>query len=169
VTLNEALLKRSLDRRLEARKMKKEKRPLPENPKPWLGESASITVDSKLISFLDVFSRDEMTMQFRRRSWNNLPILNEWKLNLGKDDALAYHTKTWHVLLTCPGGGEYVWNEKFQTYESTVFGHPGQPKTPKDPASLLKGFKRLDFGLTFEHDGLRARGTAWKRLQNSGD
>jgi hypothetical protein len=169
VTLNEALLKRSLDRRLDARKMKKEKQPLPKNPKPWLGESASITVDSKLISFMDVFSRDEMTKQFRRRSWNNLPILNEWKLNLGKDDALAYHTKTWHVLLTCPGGGEYVWNEKFQTYESTVFGHPGEPKTPKDPASLLKGFKRLDLGLTFEHDGLRARGAAWKRLPNAGD
>ena len=169
VSLDEKLLKRSIDRRLIDRKMKKEKQPLPQNPKPWRGESTSITLDSKLISFMDVFSRDEMMKQFRRRSWNNLPILNEWKLKLGKDDALAYHTKTWHVLLTCPGGGEYKWNEKFQTYESTVFGHPGKPKTPKDPGSLLKGFKRLDLGLTFEHDGLRAQGTAWKHLPNVGD
>ena len=82
---------------------------------------------------------------------------------------LAYHAETWHVLLTCPGGGEYKWNEKFRTYESTVFGHPGQPKKPETPASLLKGFRRFDLGLTFEHDGLRAQGAAWKRLPEAGD
>ena len=41
--------------------------------------------------------------------------------------------------------------------ESTVFGHPGQPKT--GPATLpgLSRFKAANFGLTFEDQGLRAR------------
>ena len=169
VTLDEALLKRSIDRRLAARALRRENQPPASNPKPWRGESVALTVDSKIISFLDHLSRDELLKQFRQRSWNNLPILNEWRLNLGKEDALAYHAETWHVLLTCPGGGEYQWNEKFQTYESTLFGHPGQPSKPDKPASLLQGFRRIDLGLTFEHDGLRARGAAWKRLPEEGD
>ena len=58
-----------------------------------------------------------------------------------------------------PGGGKYSWNEKFKTYESSVFGHPGKPSMPKKGIGLLGPFGSIDFGITFENDGLRAQGT----------
>ncbi len=50
-----------------------------------------------------------------------------------------------------------MWNDEFQTMESTVFGHPGAPRgenwLPKD----LLPFTQGRFGLTFEEEGVRAR------------
>ena len=43
------------------------------------------------------------------------------------------------------------------------------PKKPKISAFLLKDFQRASFGLTFEHDGLRAKGELLKRLPESSD
>ena len=40
--------------------------------------------------------------------------------------------------------------------ESTVYGHPGQPKIgPTAPPELLN-FRFANFGITFENQGLRA-------------
>ena len=38
-----------------------------------------------------------------------------------------------------------------------MFGHPGQPKMPAAIASPLAEILHLNFGLTFEDQGLRAR------------
>ena len=63
----------------------------------------------------------------------------------------------WKIRLICPGGGRYVWNDKYQTMESTVYGHPGEPKTGPVAAPALGEFSNGNFGLTFENQGLRAR------------
>ena len=64
----------------------------------------------------------------------------------------------WHTRLTCPGGGKYQWNEKYQSYESTIFGLPARPKRPDVlQTSPLAHLKQISLGLTFEDDGLRAR------------
>ena len=60
---------------------------------------------------------------------SNLPALNEWKRLFPDRDPVAVHREVWGVTLVCPGGGNYVWNEKYATMESTVYGHPGQPKS----------------------------------------
>ncbi|MFP6900317.1 MAG: hypothetical protein VCA36_05205, partial [Opitutales bacterium] len=160
-------LKRSIDRRVAERKRRREKAPATHLPE-WPGQSIAFVADKQIIAFFDAVSRDHVTREFQTRSFANLPILNEWR-NLGHEDALAFHEKTWHVQLVCPGGGEYQWNDEFQTYESTVFGHPGAPKAPRISAFLLKEFQRASFGLTFENDGLRAKANLWKRLPESSD
>ena len=97
----------------------------------------------------------------QRKSWKNLHALNEWRIQLKKMDALAYHWKVWHTDLLCPGGGEYRWNQKFQTYESTAFGNPANPKTPKN-LSVFGGWKAINFGLNFEKDGLRVQASGMR-------
>jgi hypothetical protein len=91
------------------------------------------------------------------RAWSNIPILNEWKRLEPDRDPVAMHQKYWQTSLICPGGGRYVWNKEFQTMESTVYGHPGQPKIGPTLPLPLKNVRWLDFGLTFEHRGLRAK------------
>ena len=91
------------------------------------------------------------------KSWDNIPILNEWKKR--GVEPVAFHARYWHTRLICPGGGKYRWNEKDGTMESTVFGHPERPlKNPPASAHPLHGVREVRFGLTFEHDGLRAQG-----------
>ncbi|MFP6900557.1 MAG: hypothetical protein VCA36_06415, partial [Opitutales bacterium] len=167
LTFDETVLKRAIDRQVAERKRRREKAPATQLPN-WLGKSVSLVADKQIIAFIDAISRDHITREFRTRSFANLPILNEWR-KLGHENAVAYHEKTWHMELMCPGGGAYKWNKEFQTYESTVFGHPGEPKSPKISAFLLKQFQRASFGLTFEHDGLRAKAELWKRLPEAGD
>ena len=67
------------------------------------------------------------------RAWSNLPILNEWKRLYPDRDPVELHERVWKIRLICPGGGQYVWNDKYQTMESTVYGHPGEPKTGPMP------------------------------------
>ncbi len=61
--------------------------------------------------------------------------------------------------LACPGGGELRWNAELGTMESTLLGCPAGPKTGANLPPGLEGFRTLSFGLTFEHQGLRARGS----------
>jgi hypothetical protein len=63
---------------------------------------------------------------------SNLPILNEWKRRYPAQDPVKLHEQFWHTTLVCPGGGRYVWNQQWQTMESTVYGHPAQPKPGPD-------------------------------------
>ena len=91
------------------------------------------------------------------QAWNNLPILNEWKRLYPDRDPVELHERVWKIRLLCPGGGRYVWNDKYQTMESTVYGHPGQPKAGPPAPPVLSTFNAADFGLTLENDGLRGR------------
>ncbi len=174
VTINEAVLKRAIDRRIartggdqkSSANSTDEHTKKPGNPAqlPWLGENLCFQVDRKMFDLLGspAFrilegpeSLSDTAMQ--RRSWSNLPILNEWKRLFPKENPVKVHERLWHVTLICPGGGRYVWNDRWHTMESTVYGHPGQPEPgPKTPP-LLGKFRFANFGLTFENQGLRAR------------
>ncbi len=175
VTFNEAVLKRAIDRRVArtandkksststsedaAKKAVKSAPPL-----PWLGGNLCFQVDRKMFDLLGspAFrflegpdSLSDSAMQLR--SWSNLPILNEWKRLFPNEDPVKIHERLWHVTLICPGGGKYVWNDPWHTMESTVYGHPGQPKPGPKAPPLLNQFQSANFGLTFEDQGLRAR------------
>jgi hypothetical protein len=70
---------------------------------------------------------------------------------------VGFHEQAWGVALRCPGGGAYRWNQTWQTYESTVYGHPAEPRAgPSLPPAALSVLS-ADLGLTFEDDGLRSR------------
>ncbi len=170
LTPNEEVLKRAIDRQLARdEKPADKKSDAPSDAdSPWLGESVAVSFEQLLPSFFAwIFESDvrQMAQAAQIRSWNNLPILNEWKRRYPDRDPVELHAKFWNVELICPGGGKYVWNERWHTMESTVFGHPGEPKMPElskaaEPDSFKPGlfpFTRARFGLTFEHDGLRSR------------
>ena len=99
---------------------------------------------------------DDYQAHLQQLAWNNLPILNEWKRLYPDKDPVKVHEQLWGVKLLCPGGGSYVWNEQWHTMESTVFGHPGQPRT--GPVPLLPGVTDVNLGATFEDQGLSAKG-----------
>ena len=101
--------------------------------------------------------RDDYQLRMQQLAWNNLPILNEWHRRFADEDPLAVHETFWQQRLTCPGGGTYRWNPEWRTMESTIYGHPGQPRTgPSLPVGLQR-FATGNFGITFEENGLRAR------------
>lgn len=158
LSIDETTFKHALDR-YAARKAKPGDKQPTADAAPVLGDQLALHVKKKALEALEHLSRDEHQGALQRLSWGNLPILNEWKRLYPNSDPVALHEKYWGVKLICPGGGKYVWNEKFQTMESTVFGHPAEQKMPAGDAlptplaRLLSG----NFGLTFENQGLRAR------------
>ncbi|MFC1716611.1 hypothetical protein ACFL6S_23285 [Candidatus Poribacteria bacterium] len=70
---------------------------------------------------------------------------------------MELHEKFWNTKLLCPGGGTYVWNEEWRTMESTVYGHPGEPRKGDLESLPLSAFVSGNFGLTFENQGLRTK------------
>ncbi|MBL1216477.1 MAG: hypothetical protein D8M59_03180 [Planctomycetes bacterium] len=122
---------------------------------PWLGESVCAQVSGDMLDSLDLIFWDQYRERLQERSWDNLYILNEWRRLYGDVDALALHEDIWGTRLTCPGGGEYVWNDHLSSYESTVYGHPLEPLPGPGLRELLGHIEAGNFGITFEHDGLR--------------
>ena len=177
VTFREDLLHRALDRQIARTKAKQadaakgdtaglsssaesavgqDDHGTPAKPRPWLGSNVGLQVDPRAIEYLAKLFARELQDGMQLRAWGNLPILNEWKRRYPKEDPVEVHRRLWHTELLCPGGGRYQWSEQFQTMESTVYGHPGQPKEGPAAPPLLAGFRFIDFGLTFEDQGLRA-------------
>jgi len=124
--------------------------------KSWLGRSLGLQVDRKFIDVLIKAMQDDYQAHLQMLAWNNLPILNEWKRLYPDKDPVKLHEQLWGVKLLCPGGGTYVWNDRWHTMESTVFGHPGEPKS--GTASLFPGMTDANLGITFEDQGLSAKG-----------
>jgi hypothetical protein len=114
-------------------------------------------VESRILEVANAWLHRRYQQLMQVQCWNNLPVLNEWKRLFPDRDPVAVHREAWGVTLLCPGGGKYVWNEKYATMESTVYGHPGQPKAGPPAPPVLSGFASGDFGLTLENQGLRAR------------
>ena len=156
ISLSEEMIHRAIDRNLLNRE---------ENASniraSWAGNSTALQASKPITSIFDLSMGQNFINGLQRKSWKNLHVLNEWRVQLKEMDAIAYHRKVWHTDLSCPGGGEYRWNQMFQTYESTVFGHPANPKAPKD-FSVLGGWKAIDLGLNFEKDGLRVQASVTK-------
>ena len=99
----------------------------------------------------------------RRRAWDNLPVLNEWKRRYPDRDPLEVHERLWQARLLDPAGGKYVWNERFRTMESTEVGHPGEPKDGPGTPAVMQSLRGAHFGLTFEPDGLRAKASVARK------
>ncbi len=163
VTLKEAVLQRALDRLAGAKDKPKasgdSKSGTPAaTPYQWLGSSIGLHVDRQAIELIQrTFVGSEYQSEMRACAWSNLPILNEWKRLYPDRDPAGVHEQIWKTELACPGGGKYVWNKEFQTMESTVYGCPGQPRLGPPLPRPLQGVQSLNFGLSFENHGLRAR------------
>ncbi len=156
ITLSEDCMKRALDRRLARRKAEDEGKTLDPPAKKWLGTNAGVQVDRRIVQMLAVLTREDYQAAMQARTWSNLPILNTWRRLYPDEDPVDVHQRFWNVRLVCTGGGEYVWNERWQTMESTAYGHPGQPQEGPSVPPLLGELLGGNFGLTFENDGLRA-------------
>lgn len=159
VTFNQSVLERYIDRRLTrdlARRADKSDL-FSDRAWPVLGKSAAVHANAVGLAFLRGVSSRDYRARMQLASWSNLPILNEWRMRYPNQDPRELYERYWQARLACPGGGEYVWNEKWQTMESTIYGHPGEPKAGPSHVPLLSEISRLNVGLTFEHDGLRAR------------
>jgi hypothetical protein len=158
VSTSEVSLKRALDRRTSSGASTQ---PAAPTTQPWLGENLCAQVQRRMLdqafSAFGVEANSAIASHVRLRSWSNLAILNEWRGMFPDQDPVEVHQRLWRTKLVCPGGGKYVWNDAWQTMESTAFGHPGEPKMPDPAPTLLQGFSFFNFGLTFEEQGLRGR------------
>ncbi|HVX10420.1 MAG TPA: hypothetical protein VHC22_04530 [Pirellulales bacterium] len=162
IAWNQDVMKRAIDRLLERRRLRQTGQPLAAAGRPWLGTSAGLQFDKRFVDLISVFAGNEAQQASQALSWGNLPILNEWHRRWPDRDPVKLHEQFWHTRLVCPGGGDYVWNDEWQTMESTVYGHPGQPR--RGPANVaLADVVGGNFGLTFEDHGLRARATIDRR------
>jgi hypothetical protein len=163
ITLNEALLKRSLLREQRRSASKGAARRMDEASDAWQGKQVGFQATGKVLELAEVAAREELVPEIQFSSWGNIPILNEWHRLFPDQDPVAVHEQLWGVRLVCPGGGQYVWNEEWQTMESTIYGHPGAPTHgPSLLRKPLSDFTFGNFGLTFEDGGLRAKGTLYR-------
>ena len=124
---------------------------------PWLGDSVAVEVDARALAAVrGIFGRAYQD-RMRELAWANLPALNEWKRLHPDHDPVEVHARLWQVRLVDPAGGQYVWDERYQTMASTTYGHPGATKDGPPLPSQLDRVVRAAMGVTFEHQGLRAR------------
>ncbi|MEI8376141.1 MAG: hypothetical protein WCJ35_25255 [Planctomycetota bacterium] len=160
ITLSERVMQQAIDRMVAEKPTedtgKTAAKPA-EAPHSWLGSNAALHVDSRILEIGNILGREQYQQRMQVLCWNNLPILNQWKRLYSDRDPVEVHRQVWGATPLCPGGGKYVWNEKYQTMESTVYGHPGEPKEGPLAPPVLSGFASGDFGLTLENQGLRAR------------
>jgi len=127
----------------------------------WGGQSAALKV-ANLAKTIQVVFGQQIGRNQERQAWSALPILNELRLRFPDIDSVALYQQIWHTKIECPAGGEFVWNEEFATYESTVLKSPASPRDKLLIALPLADFPITESGITFEEDGLRAR-TVLKR------
>lgn len=155
LTLNEGLLKQAMDRAMAA---PAEDSPAAKAPAvTWLGSSVAVRATAPVFGILRSLYGQQLRVSMERRSWDNIPALNEWRRRFQVEDPVAFHESVWGTRLACPGGGDYVWNAELQTMESTVFGSPSKPLEKPVFADPLLQMRELALGLTFEGDGLRAK------------
>jgi len=154
VTLSEPVLKRALERQA-ARTSTNEIARVPMGVPPWLGTNLCLRLERDFITAIQSMTRDSYQARLQELAWSNLPILNEWKRLCPDKDPVQVHETFWGTTLRCPGGGKYVWNAKYQTMESTVFGHPAEPKTSLTSAAMR--ITRGQLGVSFEQQGLSAK------------
>jgi hypothetical protein len=155
---NALLLERAIDRNAMRQTAAESGKGVQLADNPWLGENVSVSANKAAFAILQAFFHSDLDATLQRRAWGNIPILNEWRRRYPQTPPVDFHQRFWQTRLVCPGGGEYVWNDEFQTMESTVYGCPGKPRTGEQRVvNLLAEVVRADLGLTFENDGVRAR------------
>jgi hypothetical protein len=157
LSLSEDVLRRAMDRQAQGDPTDAPEGASTPPAREWIGENMCARADQRFVRVLDGLWGQDYRSVMQVRCWGNLPILNEWKRRYPDRDPVDLHQQIWHRRLVCPGGGEYRWNASWQTMESTVYGHPGEPQEgPRLPAELRE-VTSADFGVSFEPHGLRAR------------
>ena len=157
VSISEDVLKRAIDRQVARSQQLAAGEPVTRTGPTWLGKNLCVTVDGRLLELLHKGFGTTYHRQMQRLAWSNLAILNEWHARYANRDAVDVHQTFWQRKLICPGGGQYRWNENWQTMESTVYGHPGEPRLGTALPAALQSVTSGNFGQTFEEHGLRAR------------
>ncbi len=160
ITLNEPLLQRALKRTGGSPEEKEAENPGKKKPgekqPDWLGKSVNLRVSKKgLLAFYKLIGREYQRI-LQHASWSNITILNELKKQFPDQDPNTVCELLWQTKKVCPGGGTYSWNDKWQTMESSVYGHPGDQQEGPQLPQALKLYTGADFGVTFEDDGIRA-------------
>lgn len=146
-------------KRFEARREgSAESEPGPASPSnPWLGESVGLSVSRQGIAVASALDNDSFGAVAQRFTFANLLILNEWKRLFPDQDPVDVHRRIMREELLCLAGGEFVWDDEWKTMASTAVGHPAAPKEVTSMSLPIGDLQQIDAGLTFEHDGLRAR------------
>ncbi|MEK7414449.1 MAG: LysM peptidoglycan-binding domain-containing protein, partial [Planctomycetota bacterium] len=150
VSPNEAVIQRAIDRILATRAVSTTGKPAV--PTPWPGTHAALSVDPAAIQTVINVIEDHTSLSgwLRERSLANIAILNEWKRLFPNEDPVAVHERLWGTRLTCPGGGNYVWNERWLTMESTVYGNDFAAKEGPEVPAALASIARISAGIGFE-------------------
>lgn len=144
VSPSEAVIHRAIDRALADGEG--------DEASPWLGRSAALEADGTVLEALERLAGEARSRQARRAAWAPIPILNAWHRAWPGRDPVDVHRE----LLGVDFGGHYAWNATDRTMEHLVYGSPVTP-TDAAPPALLPGIARVTAGVTFEHDGVRAR------------
>ena len=152
LTLSETVLKRAIDRANAPAGSAG-----PGTLQQWLGKSVAVRLEGRALKVLEGLTGEWREQSMRIASWRNIPILNEWKRLFPDQDPVVFHEMKFHQRLTCPAGGRYVWNEQYQSMESTALGLPGAPRNDVQAKTVFDLVKDASLGVTFEEDGLRAR------------
>lgn len=148
ISPSESLIQRAIDRSLLKKK--------PDSKNVWAGQNIAVRISEKGWDVMELLAGQSYARFLQRQSWENLPILTEWHARKGKLTESEFHNRFWYPALTSPAGTEYAWNERWNTMQSTLFGHPGDPKIPAAVRTPLVDVRQADIGITFEQDGLRA-------------
>jgi hypothetical protein len=153
LSLREDLIQRAIDRRL-ARKAGQTEAAA---ERPWPGASLGLRVEREAVDVIRRLDEGHSGLSLRTAAWSTLPILTEWKLRYPDEDPLRVHERVFAVRLGTPAGGSFAWNDALKTMETSDYGSPAAPKAGPEMPAALATFRRGEFGLTFEGEGLRAR------------
>ncbi|MCP3919214.1 MAG: hypothetical protein GY711_27055 [bacterium] len=148
VSMHEGVVQRAIERRVAAANS--------ETGVP-LGESLLVTVGADATDLLRAWWRERHGRELQRVAWGALPILDEWQRLFPDEDPLAVHERWFGVRLICPVGTGFEWDAEWGTWSSQTYGHPSAPRASSRLSPALESLRGLGFGLSFEHDGVRAR------------
>jgi|GEM_PF-253763 len=137
--------------------------------KPWIGKTAALRISKQSLGILNLLldEQSDYRHSIQSQAWEVILVLNDWKRAYPAADPLQLFKKYWHADLICPAGGKYVWNEKWQTYESTALGSPWAPKFEPKNKSLLEIVNEADFGIELNESALRARAEIEMKKQDT--
>lgn len=148
----------SLNRELIEKVVDRESNPPDKDSiRPWLGRNLAFQLDRRFFQALEAISLERYSRLVRDQSWSNLPLLNEWRREFPDQDPLEIQKRIWGEKLTCPGEGQYRWDEKTSAYISTAYGNPVQPRVPMGIPFPLRGIGRLEAGVSLDSGGIRAK------------
>ncbi len=162
ISLNENVIKRTIDRHLARKKKQQATADQPQNddpPKtddPVEGPQIAMQIKGKGLSVMGLTRYPNAQRRMSRLAWSNLPILNYLRHRYPDRDPLDVYRQLLGQQLTEPAGGRYRWDGRFQTYVSSHYGHHLAPKVGPNITAALGPNEQIKTTLSFQDGGLRA-------------